>query len=461
MADRRIFCAAILILVLATPLLAQEPGGVAPPPATASVGNQGKGIEISGALSESTIPKGQEVTFLVSVTNYTSKPIFSIHLDTLFKEGLTVVSTSWCDINKIQNAGSVANTQALGCDAIAKKLEAGQSVTVSGQLTARQAHERERVIAGVSWSDGKTSSQSFALLGEIVIQTGWEQWRSSWVYDLLKDLTLPLVLVALGTALGFYDKYRENQRHRLQEQLEESRKKDAELRAQTAQTWTSMLPESHKLATTYYMPVDAAASSALDELMERDEALTKKDLVRQTAAEDRAFYYLLLMSRRFRALADERGGWYFKNRVGEQLVARCLENFRLLFLRVPAQAQVQWSNAVSLIGINEKLGAFQARVAGTEPEALVLQAALGNFRVWLTSPDYDLAVRNLRGMRILLSFEMNRPYEYWYGGAEVLALDGELKKEIEATVKRVAEKQGNFPAIPIKAVEEYLREASA
>jgi hypothetical protein len=125
-------------------------------------------------------------------------------------------------------------------------------------LSARAEHQKERVIASLTWDDGHTTSHSFTPLGELVIQSGWDQWRSSAGYDLVKDLTLPVVLLVLATALGFYDKHRENVRHRKQEELEERRKQDAELRAQTAQTWTSMLPESHKLATTYYMPIDAA-----------------------------------------------------------------------------------------------------------------------------------------------------------------------------------------------------------
>lgn len=458
-ANRQTLSAVTLGLVLASLLLARETGGAAAPQKTAPPADEGRGVDVGGALSGATIAEGQEVSFLISVSNRTSKPIFAVHVDELFKEGLTVASMSWCDINKLPDAGSIPGTQKLGCDAIVPKLEAGQSVTVSGKLAATQAHDRERVIAAVSWNDGKTNSQSFAALGEIVVQTGWEQWRSSVAYDLVKDLTLPVVLVALGAAFGFYDKYRENKRHRLQEQLEESRKKDAELRAQTAQTWTSMLPESHKLATKYYMPVDAAASSALDELLEREEARKNADPARQADAEDRAFYYLLLMSRRFRELADKKGGWYFKNRTGEQLVARCLENFRVLFLRQPPNAQVQWSNAVGQIGITEKIGAFQARVTGNGPEAPLLQQALANFRAWLATADYDPAVKNLRGMRILLSFEMNRPYQYWYGGAEILPLEGDLKDEIEATVRRVAQKWGSFPAIPTRDVEQYLREA--
>jgi hypothetical protein len=336
-----LICLAALILLLTTPIIAQTRSDSTRPTKPGAPENSGQGIEINGALSESTVPKGQEIEFLVSISNHSPKPVFSLQLEQLFKEGLTVAATSWCDVTKLSNADNSPGPQALACGPIVPRLEPGQSILVSGRLSARAEHQKERVIASLTWDDGHTTSHSFTPLGELVIQSGWDQWRSSAGYDLVKDLTLPVVLLVLATALGFYDKHRENVRHRKQEELEERRKQDAELRAQTAQTWTSMLPESHKLATTYYMPIDAAASSALDELVNRDEALRAHDQPRQSVAEDRAFYYLLLMSRRLHALADKKGGWYFKNRTGEQLVARCLESFRVLFLNNPPEAQIE------------------------------------------------------------------------------------------------------------------------
>jgi hypothetical protein len=222
---------------------------------------------------------------------------------------------------------------------------------------------------------GKSVSSRFTQLGETAVQTGWEHWRASWIYDLLKDMTLPVVLVGLGTALGFYDKAKENRRQKMEKQLEDDRKVDAELRAQTVQTWNSMLPESHKLATEYYMPVDGAASAALDEFIGREEAIKSGDQVAQRAVEERAFYYVLLMSRRFRALADDKGGWYFKNRVGEQLVARCLENFRVLLLRAPQDAQVRWSAAVGVLGAREKLGTFRTSLHASDGNGALLREA--------------------------------------------------------------------------------------
>ena len=58
---------------------------------------------------------------------------------------------------------------------------------------------------------------------------------------------------------------------------------------------------------------------------------------------------------------------------------------------------------------------------------------------------------------MLSSFEMNRPYQYWYGGKEKLTFDDELK----TTLRRVAQKSGSYPAIPTEAVEKYIPEATS
>lgn len=435
------FCTVIWVLLLESSSLEAQ-SKPAPPPGR-SPDSEVRTIEVTGNISEAAIEKGQKTSFFLCIANRTPEPIQSVRFDELHAEGFQIVKRSWC-------AADNPN-----CELIASQLDAGQSIAVWGELFGSQPHEKETVVSKISWIDSaKTVSSRFSQLGETAIQTKWEHWRSSWVYDLIKDLTLPLVLVGLGTALGIYDKAKENRRQRLDKQLDEERKKDEELRAQTAQTWNSMLPESHKLATEYYMPVDGAASSALDEFIEREKAITEGNQTQQKAAEERAFFYLLLMSRRCRALADDRGGWYFKDRVGEQLVARCLENFRVLFLHQPNDAQVTWSVAIGVVDARGKLGPFKAALHGSDGNGALLREAQRNFDLWLTSADFEPALRNLRAMRLVLTYEMNRPYEYWYGSCERLNLSDDVKN----TLREAAVKQGSYPTIPAEQVEAYIQD---
>src|SRR5882724_9297898 len=114
------------------------------------------------------------------------------------------------------------------------------------------------------------------------------------------------------------------------------------------------------------------------------------------------------------------GGGYFKDRVGEQLVARCLENFRVLFLRQPDDAQIKWSVAVGVVDARAKLGPFNTTLHGSDGNSALLREAQRNFDLWLTSTDFGPALCNLRAMRLVLAYEMNRPYQYWYGSCERL-----------------------------------------
>ena len=180
------------------------------------------------------------------------------------------------------------------------QLAPGQSVAVWGDLHATKTEEKETVIGEVDWKDGtgagaKTSNDVFSL-GETTVQGWFERFRSSSVYDFLKDISLPFVLALLAACLAWYDKWREGKRSEA-----------AEERAHTLQTWDRMLPISHNLATRYYMPIEGATRAALGSLDQRQEALKaagdpsatpqiKTDKTKEaTDKEVEVFFYLLLM----------------------------------------------------------------------------------------------------------------------------------------------------------------------
>jgi hypothetical protein len=219
-------------------------------------GKEGKSddVEVKGGISNAVLTAGNRTWFFLSVSNHSPKPISVVRLRELRAEGLKLVSHCWGDPEDTprgitSGASSDSNTQTppailpSDCELIAQELQPGQSAVVSGQLLAEDPHEKQAVIADVSWRRGDNSlSGQFAVLGETAVQSSFEHWRSSATYDLAKDLAWPIVLLMLGAGAGLYDKSREDKRNQV-----------AELRAQTIQTWNSMLPESHKLATNYYM----------------------------------------------------------------------------------------------------------------------------------------------------------------------------------------------------------------
>jgi hypothetical protein len=441
-------CPKILPLVvfaaLSAPYSVVAQTATVPPTPTAQ--EDAKAVDVRGFVSESTIQQGQKEAFFLWIVNRTTEPIQNVSLEEVRAPGLLILNRSWC--------GADPN-----CKLITPQLNPGQSIAVSGELLGAQPHQKESIFSKIAWTDStrKLPSSRYSLLGDVAVQTGWEHWRSSWVYDLLKDLALPIVVLAMATAFGFYDKWKENRKQKREKESEERHKKDAEVRAQTAETWNSMLRESHKLATRYYMPVDGAASSAVDELGRWQKASKDGDSTQKELAEERAFFYLLLMSRRLRQLSDDRGGWYFKDRIGEQLVARCLENFRLLMLNQSDGATIKWSLAVGVVSTTEKLGSFATMRSASDRNGEILREARECFSQWLVSANFEPALRNLYAMRLMLSYEMNRPYEYWYGGCDQLSLSDEIKK----TVLDAAKTSGNHPSISEEKVSSYLKNLEA
>jgi hypothetical protein len=175
------------------------------------------------------------------------------------------------------------------------------------------------------------------------------------------------------------------------------------------------------------------------------------------ATEERAFYYLLLLFRRLRSLVNDKGGWYFKNRLAEELVTECLENFRTRVLYEPVELQGKLSLAISDIDPREKLGEFRVKLQSQSPEGERLREVHAAYAKWLTSAECELAVRNLKGMCVLLSYEMNRPYEYWYGRSDELNIDQETEETIKAAATHINAEVAGFVA----RANKYLADSKA
>ena len=186
----------------------------------------------------------------------------------------------------------------------------------------------------------------------------------------------------------------------------------------------------------------------------------KTNITKEAAdKETEIFFYLLLMRRRLRILFDEKGGWYFKDRVGEEISNQCLNDHYDLCLDTPAEVRNKMSIAVDKINATDKLGAFTEKIVGSGADAVRFQDLLVNFSDFLKSADRKPAFESLRAWRLLLSYEMNRPYEYWYGSQEKLCIDKkELRDVIEAAAKKIETTPPGSPGFE-KAASQYLAHA--
>jgi len=337
-------------------------------------------------------------------------------------------------------AGVLAN-----CPVITSALKPSQTITAWGDLRAIEKHEKQNLNAIVGWtSSSKLGSQLVVSLGENLTLGSWgfPAFR-----EIFKDFALPIVLVLLGIAYQVFEKKKADLRQ------EQDRKI-----TQIAQTWNSMLPESYRLTTKYYLPVQASARAALQLLMIQQLENDKQNLTPLSDKDKRrTFFFMVLFERRMRHLLDKAGGFYFKNRVGEMLVIKCYESYRRLYYYGNDNTWRNLSRMLDCIDVNEKIASFSSKFDGNGDENIkdTLQAGWNDFLAWLGSENCKPAISYLSGFTTVLEYEMNRPYEYWYGQPEKLILDSATESTLKSAGQEI-EKESPYPGFS-EQVNQYLK----
>jgi hypothetical protein len=284
--------------------------------------------------------------------------------------------------------------------------------------------------------------------------------------EVLKGLAIPASLALITLWVNWLIKKRESKKER------QEKERDAR-----SETLKQMLPVIHKYAAKYYLPLSRAASRAVVALHQANVALKDQppNQAMVEAATIKALFYVLLVKRLMESTRNTIGGLYFKDLRGEQLAALCLGKFEKLLgddaapLAMTAQStcrtlktnstyesfHAQWL-AADIPSLPERitiLNAFNAWLAsnpaalaavppvdtkalvehlktwtteGTDTCAPAITAADKNtlwheFNIWLgdaTTP--QKAKEYLAAVSIILDYESNRPYKYWYNNVAKL-----------------------------------------
>lgn len=439
----RIFIRSLALLLLAwfvtAPVRATDAKPLVAPPHEPSASNPFR-VSASGSLSESESETGDTIRFWLTIENHSSQAIHNVRLKQLDVPAFTVQHLAWrndqgeqhCDPSTNSNPAA-PNLDLSPCGLLAADLAPEQSLSLVGELRAVHPHERHNLTALLEWQIlNDRVSQSTLLLGEAVVRSAWGNFWSR-AYEALKDFALPIVLALLAFGLGLWDHAREGRR-----QAEERH------RTQLAETWNRMLSESHRLTTKFYLHIASGGQSILQfDQFYREEAAKAKDKRSDPRLEQyakRQLFSLVYLERRYIHLLDSAGGFYFKSRVGEQLVNSCLDSFLASYTQKWKEEILGNLTAMArIIDLNETGDAFLKRLAGEGQTPADVQATLThgwtNFQAWRAGPDYDRALSYLRALLVVLLFEMNRPYEYWYGEQQALIVD----KEVRATLVGLAD----------------------
>ncbi|HEV7486163.1 MAG TPA: hypothetical protein VGQ65_10810 [Thermoanaerobaculia bacterium] len=280
-----------------------------------------------------------------------------------------------------------------------KNLAPGESlVAVAGVV----AHDpgRQSLTITVSWTDTKGSwRRGSVILKPIECESAVRRRVLLLVrgaQSFLKDLALPFVLAGLGYFLKKFDDDRKDARE------------DAEKeQARVAQTWNLMLPKSHANSEQFYLPI----ASAVDGLIGSFEKWQLKG-----EAFDKLFYFFCLWLRQLRAMQTAIGGFYLKNRESENFLADAWDSLIEWVDRESVFSRDLRDRVLLLIEPSSTFATFND-LGGTES----IEKARKRMKKILSAPilaELEQRIRLLRLFVAVLGFEMNRPYEVWYGEQE-------------------------------------------
>jgi len=304
-------------------------------------------------------------------------------------------------------------------------LPASGSVTIESALTpAGSSHGRFSVGMAYLFARPNATRSASVILDPIEI-TSWYREQSSLVanraYSVIKDLTLPVILAVLAYVL-----------QRVQ--------KDREMRQAI---WTTQLPRMHDYAEKHYLPIVRSLRTVQSEY----EKLKSNSSTTLPAGDGtkRYSYILLVFLRRMRALREDKGGVFFKDRGGESV------------------AQAAWfafyENVIATIGEDRYESALKELTLPTTYEdfSAASEPTLDNWHEklvqWMNGAgnpqnSYEQCLELLRILQNVLSFEANRPFDaFWY--ERPAAFDIKFSKEYK------------FPAKPEARMNEFKTKLDA
>jgi F0F1-type ATP synthase membrane subunit b/b' len=503
-------------------------------PLASPVTNAPGEVEITAGTSRSKVHVGKSVRFWLTIRNRTADAISNVTIAPAGLSEFKIVSGCWRAGSSEScvppaQAGTHVPGQAVGKlpdeEVLLAELDAGQTVSIWGDLQSERRQEKQRSYLTMRWQTlGQKQSQLIVPMGELDAQDWLDTFTEVWAAFLgfFKDLALPILLAVLAYVFKKWEDVREAERRNIEAEREDQRRKieadrevahqkaewdrqtdrlqkekdreaareqaekeketarhDAEKlldqqrqqlereRQQLLQTWNNMLPISHEDATKYYMPLGSAVRSTLESFERCLTGLDKvpPDLPFGSPHTKHALYYFLVTMRRCRCIADERGGFYFKDRLGEKLTALCVEKLGALYIHDSDDAAEKTSELLGGISPQEKLGAFVpklneslSKVTSNPPVKDTQFIVYQHFFAWLFTPEFRESIPLLKALTAILDFEMNKPYEYWYpkDQKERLTSDSKIEKFLREFAEAKKKEDAEYCNLPDE-LEAYLQ----
>lgn len=363
------------------------------PLSAAAVASGPNDLRIDAWIDDSRVVAGDRITYWFTVTN----------TSTIAVTDVSIVRSAFRHPYLTETRGMT--NEPFG-------LKPGQVATFEGELMATDHPGTYGIGAVVSWNevarDGRIARRKPIRIGPVTIEnpTTRRRLRSLHVLEgVVKDVAMPVALAIIAYFFTSAENKREasrrtreaaQQRHErfIEEEREKNRQAAAESTTRLHQTWTLMLPKVHEYTETYYMP---ATTNAF--------AVTRYYDGEQADREYCFFFYLLYLSQ-MKQLVDAIKGFYLRYRIGENTVALLWE---LILMVADARFTRPRREAAQLLVDAKWTFAEYTQHLGTD--ALILDMK----REFMDAYDaFSADVALLRLFAIILEYEANTSYEFWY-----------------------------------------------
>lgn len=434
----------VALTLVASPTAAQESiGGATPAPV--------EPVSVSAGLGVTRAWTGRPVPFWVRVRNRTAAELTSLSVAAL--DPRTVV-LSLCD-----------GSEPINCASMPPLTGPHQDVVLRGEIVTHAVADLNPTLI-VRWTTAGVPAAAIVSAGALKSESHAWSWIS-WGFEWIQDLALPIALVAVG---HMYERRRQREQEdarkhefelerqrqddaarraeaRQQREAEraELREQEATRRAEQQEVLRMMLPVSHGYAIKHYATIHTRAKSVINGVAAYRNGApdTQAEVLDVVTADIVALYAAN------RRLIYEVGAYYLKDRAGEDLVVAAFNMFSgVLFDSATSKAIAP---VIDVIVTSPPLpqATFERKIAaaGASAELAVVRQRVEE---WLKGETCQAGIGYLSHFRAVLEFEMNRPYENWYGGCDPLVLPAEHADALEQICQENPEDAERFRAYAAK-----------
>jgi hypothetical protein len=408
---------------------------------TASDIGDSKEVTARGWVESNHVSYGERIPFWITIVNASDHEIQDLRLLSLHTPGFKPARSSAPGAKPASSCWTSTNPPMPSCiegaPSLPATLKSGGAVTLWAELEATSPAGRYGLSAVFGWKNpGGERARKALLLGPVEVTYPLADSLfpiTEKAYGAGKDFGLPFAVAVLTFLLGvreqknkkdeelaeqkrkrdealaeqrrkedldFAEKRHKEEQELAEQKLRERQKLDDERRAQIQQTWSLLLQKHLKDSQLHYLPI----SSKLTYL--RSRALRQPPELRE------CFYWLMAFMRRIKYTADGIGGIHLKSRLAEETFTSAWATFRDVVEEL--LGKTKRSRALNLMRTNESMAEFEERfAAGSDPLFTDLEQ---EFARWLsdTNEPFKNYLCLIWLMQLVLEFETNRPFRYWY-----------------------------------------------